>query len=205
MEKTAEAKDLDAKVTELTGSLEALTNELSELATQVKEAHIALKQAGETRKKENHEFQQVVADQRATIEILNKALDRLKAFYAKESLLAVSAHEHKQEPGAAVAPPPAAGKEYKKSGMSGGVMQLLEKIIQDAETADQEAVAGEQKSQQAYSTFVANTNEMLDSYEKSIAGKTEAKDKATADQLTTKQDLASAETAVGDLNDQNKA
>merc|ERR1719198_2789081 len=157
MVKAAEIRDLTAQKTELEGQLESLTQELSDLATQVKEAHIALKQAGETRKKENQEFQQVVSDQRATIEILNKALDRLKDFYAKESLLAVSAHEHKQEPGAAVAPPPAAGKEYKKNGMSGGVMQLLEKIIQDAETADKEAVAGEQKSQEAYATFVANT------------------------------------------------
>merc|ERR1719482_1793240 len=205
MEKTAEKKDLDAKMTALKGQLEGLTEELSELATQVKEAHIAMKQAGETRKKENHEFQQVVADQRATIEILNKALDRLKSFYNKESLLAVDAHAHKQEPGAAVAPPPAAGKAYKANGMSGGVMQLLEKIIQDAQTADQEAVAGEQKSQEAYATFVANTNESLDAFEKAIAGKTEAKDKATADHLTTKQDLGAAQTAIGDLNDESKA
>merc|ERR1719281_2223921 len=113
MAKEAEKKDLDAKVTELTGALEALTKELADLATQVKEAHIALKQAGETRKKENREFQQVVSDQRATIEILNKAHDRLKSFYEKESFIAV-----KQEPGAAVAPPPAAGKEYKSNGMS---------------------------------------------------------------------------------------
>jgi len=199
MEKDAQRKDEDAKVTELTGQLEALTNELADLATQVKEAHIALKQAGETRKKENHEFQQVVADQRATIAILNKALDRLKSFYA-DSLLSV-----KQEPGAAAPPPPAAGKAFKKNGMSGGVMQMLAKIIQDAETADQEAVGGEQKSQQAYAGFVANTNEMLDSYEKSIAGKTEAKDKATADKLDTGVSLASTETAIDDLKSENKA
>merc|ERR1719408_935401 len=100
-------------MTGLDGDLAQLTEDLANLATEVKEAHIALKQAGETRKKENREFQQVVSDQRATIEILNKALDRLKSFYAKESFLAI-----KQEPGAAVAPPPAAGKEYKSNGMS---------------------------------------------------------------------------------------
>merc|ERR1719162_1912747 len=84
-------------------------------------------------------------------------------------------------------------------------MQLLAKIIQEAQAADQEAVSGEQKSQQAYASFVANTNEMLDSYEKSIAGKTEAKDTATADKLTTNQDLESTKTALGDLNDRDKA
>lgn len=205
MVKAAEIKDLMAKKTGLEGQLEQLTVDLEDLANQVKEAHIALKQAGENRKKENKEFQQVVADQRATIEILNKALERLKSFYSKESLLALGARKSKQEPGAAVAPPPAAGKEYKANGMSGGVMQLLEKIIQDAQIADQEAVAGEQKSQEAYATFVANTNESLDAFEKAIAGKTEAKDKATADHLTTKQDLGAAQTAIGDLNDISKA
>merc|ERR1719424_2182479 len=110
----------------------------------------------------------------------------------------------KQEPGAA-SPPPAAGKAHKDNGMSGGVMQLLAKIIQDAETADQEAVAGEQQSQEAYASFVANTNEMLDSYEKSIAGKTEAKDKSTSDKLTSAQALSSVETALDDLKGENKA
>jgi len=198
MEKDASKKDLDAQMTALKGNLESLTQELSDLAQQVKESHMALKQAGNNRKSENHEFQQVVSDQRATVVILNKALARLESFYAKESFV-------QAEPGAAVAPPPAAGKAFKANGMSGGVMQLLEKIIQDAEAADAEAVAGEQKSQQAYATFVANTNEMLDSYEKSIAGKTEAKDKAEADKLTTGQDLASTEVALGDLKDENKA
>jgi len=198
MEKDASKKDLDAQMTALKGNLESLTQELSDLAQQVKESHMALKQAGNNRKSENHEFQQVVSDQRATVVILNKALARLESFYAKESFV-------QAEPGAAVAPPPAAGKAFKANGMSGGVMQLLEKIIQDAEAADAEAVAGEQKSQQAYATFVANTNEMLDSYEKSIAGKTEAKDKAEADKLTTGQDLASTDVALGDLKDENKA
>lgn len=204
MEKDAEKKDLDAKITDLTGRLEALTNELAELAGQVKEAHVALKQAGETRKKENHEFQQVVSDQRATITILNKALDRLKAFYSEKSFLALGSRQGKQEPGAAAPPPPPAGKAYKKSGMAGGVLQMLAKIIQEAETADKEAVASEQHSQEEYSTFVANTNEMLDTYQKSIAGKTEAKEKSTADKLVAGQDLAAVATSIEDLKNENK-
>ena len=58
---------------------------MSMYLTQVKEAHVALKAAGDTRKKENHEFQQVVSDQRATIAILNKALDRLKSGFWLEN------------------------------------------------------------------------------------------------------------------------
>jgi len=208
MVKKSEEKDTNALITSLTGELEALTKELEELAVQVSEAHVALKAAGETRKKENHEFQQTVADQRATIEILNKALDRLKAFYAKSaSLLATGKKQQMKqpEPGAAAPPPPPAGKAYEKNGMAGGVLQMLEKVIQEAEIADQEAVAGEQASQSAYATFVANTNEMLDSYEKAIAAKTAAKEDKTASKLTAGQDLAAIEQALTDLGEENKA
>lgn len=43
---------------------------------------VSLKQAGEDRKAQNQLFQGSVADQRAVTNILNKALDRLKQFYA---------------------------------------------------------------------------------------------------------------------------
>jgi len=207
MVKESEKKDLDAKIVDLSAQLERLTKELDELNLQVQEAHTSMKQAGETRKKENHEFQQMVSDQRATIEILHKALDRLNEFYAETpSLLAMKAHG-KQEPvpGAPVEPPPAAGKDFEKSGMAPGVIQMLEKIIQEAEIADKEAVSAEQKSQQAYSEFVANTNAALDSYAKAIATNTENKDKAIADKLEAGQDLAAVKTAIGDLQDENKA
>jgi hypothetical protein len=205
MEKDSEKKDLDAKITELTGELAALTKELEEFALQVQDSHIELKRAGENRKTENHEFQQMISDQRATIGILHKALDRLNDFYDKASLLSVRARAHKQEPGAPVAPPPPAGKAYKKSGTAPGVIQMLEKIIQEAELADKEAVAAEQQSQEAYANFVANTNAALDTYEKSIAAKTEAKDKSTSDKLVAGQDLNAVKEALGDLEDENKA
>lgn len=205
MVKTSEKKDLDAKIADLTGELAELTKGLEELALQVSTAHIELKRAGENRKAENHEFQQMITDQRAMIQILHKALDRMNEFYANASLLTVRARAHKQEPGAPVAPPPPAGKAYEKSGTAPGVLEFLEKIIQEAEHADKEAVAAEQESQEAYANFVANTNEALDTYEKAIAGKTEAKEKATADKLTAGQDLQATERALADLGSVNKA
>merc|ERR1719506_2884088 len=81
-------EDLEAKVQDLEGTIETLTKDIEDLKATVAENHIQLKRAGEDRATQNKEFQQVVADQRATVVILNKALARLEQFYAakKEAL-----------------------------------------------------------------------------------------------------------------------
>jgi len=206
MVKQREEKDLNAQVVSLEAALEQLSKDLEDLQAEVAQTHVALKEAGEHRKAENHEFQQAVADQRATVQILNKALQRLRSFYAPKtgaSFLAKGAR--RQEPGAPVAPPPPAGQAYSKSGGAGGVIQILEKIIQDAQLADQEAVKAEQASQEAYAEFVANTNSMLDSASQTMNEKTIAKEKATADKLIAQKDLQATVTALKDLSDQNHA
>merc|ERR1719238_2157625 len=128
-------EDQEAKIADLEGTIETLTQDLETLKATVAENHIQLKRAGEDRATQNKEFQQVVADQRATVVILNKALDRLKQFYAPKgaaALMSVKEHGKKQEPvpGAAAPPPPPAGKAYEKSGGGGGVMHLIQMIIE---------------------------------------------------------------------------
>jgi len=208
-EKQSEKRDLEAQIAGLEGTLEGLKKEIAELNAKVAEAHVALKAAGEQRQAENHEFQQVVADQRATVAILQQALQRLRAFYASSETAAalVSTWEqgHRQEPGAAAPPPPPAGKAYSKSGTSGGVLQMLEKIIQDAEKADQEAVLAEQASQNAYTQLVANVNVELDVSAKAISEKTGIQLQAEADKLLASQSLRNAEATLANLASRNKA
>merc|ERR1719420_1068698 len=79
--KNDEKEDLDDKHTELSNHIATLTDDIATLKKDVENMEISLKQAGETRKTENLQFQQSVSDQRATIKILNMALDRLKEFY----------------------------------------------------------------------------------------------------------------------------
>merc|ERR1719238_792485 len=91
-------EDLEAKVQDLEGTIETLTNDIESLKQTVAENHIQLKRAGEDRAAQNKEFQQVVADQRATVVILNKALARLQKFYAPKTkgaaaLAQVKAHQ----------------------------------------------------------------------------------------------------------------
>lgn len=145
-------EDLDEKHKSLTGTIETLESEIAALKQEEADMEVALKQSGEQRKEQNQLFQTSVMDQRATTNILNKALARLKAFYS-EKFVQVQG----QQPGRAVAPPPATGKDYSKSGGAGAVVQLLMKIITDSEVAAQQFAQDEQHAQQLYAEFVSST------------------------------------------------
>merc|ERR1719161_3500081 len=79
--------DLDTKISELTEAITALKTEVT--STQVE-----MKKATAIREEENKDFTMTIQDQRATQAILEKALDRLKAFYEKKALL-----QEEQAPG----------------------------------------------------------------------------------------------------------
>jgi len=166
-----EKKDLSDKHTMLTNTLETLKSDIVTLKAQISDSEVSLKEAGEVRKKENDIFQTSVADQRATINILNKALARLKQFYFPAK--AKSFMQRRDTPigeqggrpedllrkagwGGASKPPPAPA-DYKKSGLSGGVIQLISMIIGDAEAVEGELVVSEQRAQEDYAAFARDT------------------------------------------------
>merc|ERR1719329_1217410 len=171
--KDKEREDLVALIKELEAQIKQLTKDIEDLEASIQWAKVELKRASEDRKTENKEYQQVVADQRATVAILTKALDRLKEFYAPKMLLQRSARIQKHQQ---VQAPPSAGKEYSNNAASGGVMSTIEMIIQDAEAADAEAMKAEQSSQAAYAELVANTNQELTDAANSVTQKSAEKD-----------------------------
>ena len=89
-----------------------------------------------------------MAEQRASQQILTKALDVLKGVYAKKEFMQIRS---RQEP--AGPPPPPGFKKYEKSGGAGGVMGMIEQIIRDAKQLEAEAIQAETASQKAYSAF----------------------------------------------------
>merc|ERR1719316_1629713 len=192
--KESEKKDLEAKISDLDGSIMQLTADLETLKQQVIDNQVALKRASEDRKAENLEFQQIVSDQRATVTILNKALEKLQSFYSKQALL-----QNRQSP------PPPSGKAYQKAGASSGVIATLENIIQDAEQAEHEAVQAEQEASNAYAQFVSETNSVLEAAATQITEKTVAKGDAEAEKVVAEKDLAAAVTELGTLSDTNHA
>merc|ERR1719420_133426 len=80
-EKEREKSDLIAKIEDLEMTIKTLTADIDRLKSEIKEAQVQMKRAGEDREKQNKEFQQTVADQRATQKLLNAALEILKGFY----------------------------------------------------------------------------------------------------------------------------
>merc|ERR1719231_1905793 len=133
--KEQEKEDLEDKKADLENTMAALTKEIEELKVEIAEMKVSLKRAGEDRKAENQAFQASVSDQRAVVNILNKALERLKMFYEKKGLFVQIGVHNQQEQ--AQAPPPKP-KAYEKSAGAGGVMQVIAMIIEDAEKEELE-------------------------------------------------------------------
>jgi len=164
-----EKEDLEEKNKDLSNTLETLAEEIKTLKQEVADMEVQLKKAGLDRKAENEMFQQQVADQRATVKVLGMAMDRLKEFYTPGAFVQVRAHQ--PEPGAAVEAPPAKPKAYEKSAGSGGVMQLIAKIISEAEQAEKELVLDENHAQKMYGEYVTSATASLEADRQSIAEK----------------------------------
>merc|ERR1719446_840178 len=137
-----------------------------------------MKKASEDREGENHEFQQTVMDQRATQQILKKALLQGRA-----------------EPGAAAPPPPIGDEgmgEYKNNRGSGGVMMLIQNIIDEAHTAESDAITAEADSQAGYEEFIKNSNGAIGAATKEITAKSDNKSETEAAKVQAEADRQAA-------------
>merc|ERR1719235_937793 len=166
--KDREKKDVLALIDDLTMQIETLTKEIATLKTEIADMQLQLKHAGEDRELENKEFAQVVADQRASQGLLKQALDVLKAVYAKKMALAQQT-------------PPAAFKKHEKNKKSGGVMGMIQELIDESKQMETDAIRAEEEAQKAYEDFVKETNASIETKSKEIVNKSELKAKAEDD------------------------
>mmetsp|Transcript_95740 Transcript_95740/g.253037 ORF Transcript_95740/g.253037 Transcript_95740/m.253037 type:complete len:740 (-) Transcript_95740:71-2290(-) len=192
-------EDLDEKHQQLVNTLDTLAHDLEALKAEEEEMKASLKEAGENRKAENQLFQQSVSDQRATINILNKAMKRLQMFYTP------MAGEFMQAPGQAVAPKPPTPKDYSKSAGAGGVLQLLQKIITDADSEEKELEIDEQHSQELYAKFVRVTTDTIEADRAALAEKTGLVAEGAGAKSETEGAQLSNDENLGNLNDLLKA
>merc|ERR1719362_2090955 len=70
---------------------------------------------------------------------------------------------------------------------SGGVMKMIEEIINDAKVMEAEAIRSEEDAQKAYEDFVKETNASIEAKSKEIVNKTELKAKAESELVETKE------------------
>merc|ERR1719265_2478001 len=161
--KEREKKVLENTIDDLTMTIDEMAKAIETMKKEIEEMSVQLKRAGEDREKENKEFQMTVADQRATQKLLNQALEVLKGFYDKKA--AMLQRRGKQ---GAKQTPPVAFKPYKKNASGGGVMGMIQQIINDAKAAEMEAIRSEEDAQKAYEAFVKDTNMGISERQKSI-------------------------------------
>jgi len=177
--KERDRADLEAKIDDLTMTVETLSKELEALKAEVADLETQMKRAGEDREKQNNEFQTVVADQRATQKLLVAALGILKGFYEKAALV----QERTATKLASAQEPPAGFKNYEKNKKSGGVMGMMQGIIDESKGLEAEAIRGEEDSQKAYEEFVMDSNDSVEEATKAIVSKTDMKAKAEAEKV----------------------
>merc|ERR1719473_585464 len=187
-ERTTEMKnrdkdDLNAKIEDLTSTIEQLTKAIETLKAEIAEMQVQLKRAGEDREMENKEFQTTVADQRASQKLLQAALVILQEFYGKPK--EPTAFAQRQEP--AGPPPPPGFEAYKKNQASGGVMSMIQEIINDTKAMEAETIRSEEDAQKAYEDFVKETNASIEAKSKDIVNKSETKATAEADLVEAKE------------------
>merc|ERR1719261_470018 len=154
---------------------ELKARDIAELEAEIAEMQTQLKRAGEDREKENADFQMTIQDQRATQKLLNSALDVLKKVYDKKSFV----QQKVSQP--AGPPPPPGFKKYEQSSGAGGVMGMLQQIINDAKTLEKEAIQAETDAQKAYEAYVKDTNASIEEKNRDITNKSDEKAQAEAD------------------------
>jgi len=168
--KDREKADFIAQIDDLEMTIDQLTKAIAGLKAEIAEMQVQLKRAGEDREKQNKEFQSTVADQRETQKLLQAALGVLRKVYDPSAFVQF---EKKQEP--AGPPPPAGFETYKKSEASGGVLSMIQQVIDDAKAMETEVVRAEEDSQKAYEDFVKETNASIGSKKIDIVNKSENK------------------------------
>jgi len=194
--KDREKEDLIAKIEDLELTIKTLSTEIDTLKSEVAEMQVQMKRAGEDREKENKDFQQTVADQRASQKLLQAALNILKGFYEKKAAALLQ-----QEP--AGPPPPPGFKDYKKNAASGGVMGMIQQIINDAKAMEAEAIRAEEDSQKSYEDFVKETNASIEEKSKAIVNKSEEKAKSETDLTQSNEDKEAVMLELEQLSNYN--
>merc|ERR1719265_264184 len=163
------------EIATLTDEIAALTKGLADLDKQVEEAMV-------NRKEENEDYESLMANDAAALEIIGMAKNRLNKFYNPSmykaeaaSFIQVHLHTDKEAP----APPPATWDAYsKKSEESNGVIAMMDSLVADLEKEMQEAELEEKDAQGDYEQFTRDAAEKRVQDSKSITEKDGAKAEA---------------------------
>merc|ERR1719272_825896 len=187
--KERDKADKSAKIDDLTVTIDELSKAMEGLKLEIAEMQVQMKRAGEDREKENKNFQMEIADQRATQKLLAAALGVLKGFYEKAAL---------GQKGKVALPGAPQFAKQEKNAASGGVMGMIQNVINDSKALEAEAIRGEEQAQKAYEEFVMDTNNSVEQKSKDLVSKASDKGKTEGALVETKQEM---DNTLGELED----
>eukprot|EP00451_Oxyrrhis_marina_P002547 CAMPEP_0204253254 /NCGR_PEP_ID=MMETSP0468-20130131/1765_1 /ASSEMBLY_ACC=CAM_ASM_000383 /TAXON_ID=2969 /ORGANISM="Oxyrrhis marina" /LENGTH=685 /DNA_ID=CAMNT_0051226803 /DNA_START=62 /DNA_END=2119 /DNA_ORIENTATION=+ len=195
-EANVQRKKLENKISDLETTVDDLTAAINTAQQEIDEAQTSVKRAGEDRAAQNKEFQQTVADQRATVKILKFALSKLEEVYGKYGLV--------QQPaaGEALSAPPAAGTREQHSG-NNQVMSLMQSIITDTKMLEQESISDEADSQEEYEKLLRDSFALIARNQRAITDNKERRAEARNDLGTAKEDLGTTMDNLESLSKEN--
>merc|ERR1719399_2648456 len=171
--KEREKSEKLAKIDDLQSTVDTCTKEIETMKASIAEMQVQMKRAGENREIENKDFQLTIADQRATQKLLGAALGILQSFYSKAAL--VQGGRGSASKRTAQTPMPPGFKPLKTSGAGGGVVAMIQTIIDDSKAMEADAIRGEESAQKEYEDFVKDTNFSIEETSDALINKTQEK------------------------------
>jgi len=193
---TARAEDrknhLENKVEDLAASIKAIEEGIAEAKARISQAHVELQRASETRKAENLDFQRTAGDQKTAMEVLQKALDKLRSYYDFDPAVVPAVALAQDKP--IYAKPPVEQKEYKANqGGATKVMNLMQKLITEARVLLKDSQTSESNAQAAYEQLVGDTNKLVKELQQEVTAKTRAHVKVSKEKALIESDLSDTE------------
>jgi chromosome segregation ATPase len=172
----------EAKKARLESKKSNLEQEIATLEEEIGATQKDQKELSQAREQQNKEYQTTVADQNASIQVLNQALTVLKNVYGTKSFI--------QQPA-----------QFQDSGKSSGgnkVLQMIESIIADSEQAKALAIQDENNAQKSYEASMQDMNDLINS-------KTSEKDEKTGELGRTGTELSTTEATLTTNYDEKKS
>jgi len=151
-DKSSEVTELSARIDELTAKNAKLTEDIADLAEAISQLDAAVKEATEIRLKEKASNLATIADAKAAIAAVTKAIEILNVFY-KNAATATAFTQAAPEDA-----PETFDKPYKgMQGESGGVVGMLEVIQSDFTRLEAETSSAEAEAQRDHERFLSDS------------------------------------------------
>jgi len=211
---------LEASVAEVTDAIATLGDELKVLDKEIVDLDYTVAEATLQRKEEHAAYVAAVQMQEAAIALIGKAKGKLEKFYKPAlvqkprpapkksqddddqdglgllSFAQVKVHSWSLEDAMDSSDSSATNKASQRAAKSGGVMALMDSIIQDTKMAMKDSEFGEKTAQDDYAEVMADAQSNRATDSKAVTDKTAAKADLEAKLVTEKEGFANAQSAL---------